>query len=172
MQEIAKRKGKKAILEVLDDGSGHGIFLSELKEKMDMLRVPIRTTAVTLKASDFLEARKESGSVHEIIQEPIETMVPRRRYDAIFSLLGGMNYVTEGLARESLLKYAHALNIGGFAAIGLMLKKGGHTQKFEEFKRRVKKSFEKRGFKADFFYEPNNTVMNLPSDILILRRIK
>jgi len=167
----SSKKRKKVPLEILDDGAGHGVFLEHIKHLMGEHKVPVRTTAVVLYASEDLKARKEEGSVDEIIENPVETFVPRRRYDAIFSMLGGIEYSLMHFTRETVLKYAHALNAGGIAVIGLDIKTS-YRQQMEEFKRRVIKSFEKRGFKADFYHNPENKAEHLPQDVLIIRRIR
>lgn len=167
---VAKSKNKRRSLKILDDGAGLGYFLEEIKRKLREKGIACKTTAVSLSEIGGLSSRKRLGQINEVHKGFSEWFLPKEKQDVIFSVFGGFDYSLRALQRNILLKYAHSLNKGGIICIGFAMHFS--ITDVDTFKSRVKETFRKRGFEAEFYHRERVPKEQLPSYVLIIRRIK
>lgn len=165
LRVMAYRHKKKKI-SVLDDGAGKGYFLAQLKEKWNALKkegkvkASLETTAVTLSSKTI--ALK---NIDEIKKGNVANFLPTKKYDLIISVYGGFEYTIPEIQKEVLLKYCYSLNKGGVGVFGIeftLLPKITSIQN----------AFEKRGFKFDLMSMKKNIFEKLPSNYLVIERVK
>ncbi len=141
-------RGKNSVLRVLDDGAGDGRFLEELKQKMLSKNIPTNTVALSLTKNPKLLEQKRQKTVDEVFVGLAEKWVPEKPFDLIVSFFGSINYAIPGLQKDHLLKFAHSLKKGGVMIARLDLPEPIQRKAIAG----IEKSFEKRGFKARFYY--------------------
>ncbi|MEW6295312.1 MAG: hypothetical protein AB1467_03370 [Candidatus Diapherotrites archaeon] len=178
LAKMQRKKGKPLI--ILEDGSGTGRALEELKLRLLEKKVPNKTIALSLFPDDALMARKAGGKIDEVIIGPAEHYVPKKPVDAIISTRGSIAYTAPFIRKDHLLKFAYSLKKGGIMMVNFEVPKELKPTKKESFSIQFKKidfqstlkgierAFEKRGFKAKFY--PQTETLN--TYILIVRRIK
>jgi SAM-dependent methyltransferase len=163
--------GLKRPIRILDDGAGYGFFLNELKKNLSSLGVSSHTTALVLDATDVLKELVRKKYVDELYEGPAEYYLPKEEYDLIFSLYGSIHYTQSTFAREILLKYCRSLSKGGYAVIGLTIPLSTIFN-IVRVRDAVKNSLNKQGFQADFYESGVPWDSNLPSIVLIVKRIR
>ena len=157
---MALAKRRKGNLRIFEDGAGAGIFLSQMKRMLGERGIKTRTTALVLKANEYLQEKKEKGRIDEVIESAAEEFLPREPQDAIFSLYGSLEYSLPELKKHILSKYAYTLTKGGFACIGLNLRDVSFLIP-QERKRlaAIKQGMESSPEKVDVLREELNSIM-------------
>lgn len=163
------RGNSNRALEIMDDGAGTGKAMEELRKKLSEKGIPARITALSLEPNEWLAKRHDKGIIDELVIGPAERFTPRRKFDAIFSVFGSMEYVADALKREHVLKLAHSLRKGGLMmavfdlsvsnpprSSGITRRQLDSVNHRKPFKNRkfleiVKSQFRKYGFRAEFY---------------------
>jgi len=188
LANIPRERGKP--LEILEDGPGTGRFLGELKTVLTREKVNCAITAVDAHFAKELTEHKTSGVINRLVTKPAELFTPRKKYGAIFSLMGSVHYTTNALRKSQLLKLAYSLKKGGIMLVGfnfvqeksssayfLMNIMGGFSENPNEERVMpirvemdgIKRVFQKKGFAAHFCPYPFKGD-DLPNWMLILKR--
>ena len=151
---------KRKKLVIVDDGAGRkGRFLVELKKALLERGIKSRTIAVSLRKRKGIERNREKGLIDEAAYGPAEEYVPREPVDAIFSVLGSVQYVQNLVKKDHLLKYAHSLRKGGIMMLGFYVNRAGtHRPEEVELRRGLSKSTE--GREGNFLQEYMARVMD------------
>lgn len=170
-----KRGTKKNPLQILEDGAGQGVALTELNKELTKLGIKTQNTVLTLQTNPKLESLKKQGVISEIIPGRAEFYLPKKPVDVIISVAGSISHVIPKLTKEHLLKFAYSLRKGGiliasFDPITLYSKRNYSKKESEKFLQGIITSFQKRGFHAQITTN-HAKVPDMPTHMLILRRI-
>jgi len=160
---VGKYKQTQKTIEILDDGTGQGNFLADIKQILTKKKIPVNTTAISL--SDKINA-KNRKYIDRFIFKDAKDIVLTKKYDLITSYYGAINYSIPAIRNELIKKYVFSLNKNG---IGLFL--------FTEHKRDADtknlnflKLLEKVGFSTTIYkHEPNTSTANY---ILLIERLR
>lgn len=176
-------------MRILDEGAGRGYFLAELKEILKKRGIKTITTALTLHNNPELENSRRAGMINEVVVGNAEFFVPKKPFDAIFSMYGSLGYTLPQLRKEHLLKFAYSLRRGGIMMVGFKFKYegielsdvnrglSGNPKKQRDISKGlslenemegIERTFEKRWFDAKF-YSVEGT-RSMPNWMLIVRR--
>ncbi|MCX6803040.1 MAG: hypothetical protein NTY48_00545 [Candidatus Diapherotrites archaeon] len=168
VSEMSKRKKKP--LNIIEDGAGNGAFLREFQKKLASTGSAPRITALTLAETPGLSELKRTGVIKELYTGDAELFVPKQPADLIVSLAGSINYHISQVGKDHLLKYAHSLGKNGLMLISMDLlphfdpnaahrtvglsrnPKSNRKMSIGTELAGIEKAFEKRGFKAKFFW--------------------
>ncbi|HLC92419.1 MAG TPA: hypothetical protein VJH23_01790 [archaeon] len=159
MHSTVKRK-----LRILEDGSGGGQFIGTLKSVLESEGIPSETTATTLHDNYFLSILKKEGLIDNVVKGAMELYVPERPVDAIFSMMGSVNYTIGELRKDHALKLANSLAPHGFMLVAFGFEddkysiKGGLSKKpkpknvdTQTYFKGIEKAFAKHGFLAKIY---------------------
>lgn len=189
--KIIPRKGNRP-LAIVEDGAGQGYFLATLKELLAINGIPCKTTALAVKENESLKELRTVGKIDRIVTGPAELYFPKSPVDWIVSYNGSITYSMNSIQKAHLLKFASALNRGGIMAIifDAGVKKNLHGLKqaatlLETPKRGkrislrqemdgIERAFEKRGFRAKFYYKApyERNEYALHAGCLLVQRVK
>jgi hypothetical protein len=173
----ASNHGRRAV-NVLDDGCGKGIFLSELKVALLERHVWSVTTGLTLAPNKELK-EKAGISIDHVHVGRAEKFAPTEKYDLAWSMLGAINYMPPALRREHTLKLAHSLSPKGLMVVGFdysavrrfdleRVNRGEHQLSvFTEMEGMVR-ALEKQGFVVKHRGELHTQWF--PENLLVIRR--
>ena len=186
-------RGKGRPLEVLEDGPGIGIFLSELKFFMNAEGVKTVTTGVGVHHVKELKEAEKEGKIDKVVRMFGEFYLPRKPVHAIFSVNGSILYTTGALRKDTLLKFASALRKGGVMMVGFefvekrtpksylsqVMDTGFSENPIEERRmpiekemRGIERALQKRGFRAQFhpIHQALVKTYSIPNWTLIIKR--
>jgi hypothetical protein len=188
-------RGNRTPLRVLDDGAGQGVFLEELSRKMKRFGIEVHSTAVSMHNTEELNERVQRGVLREVVRQRGEFYIPTKKYHAIFSHIGTLNYTINALKKDTLLKYANSLQKGGLLFVGFVYRRkpndetssgiantGGLSEhpkqpreiKIEDEVRGIETALRKRGFEARFFEMREDLALHLALSnwTLVVRRLR
>jgi hypothetical protein len=180
MHNLKVKKGKA--LEILEDGAGEGLAISELVETMRKSGVKVNATAIGLAKNPALEAQAKKMGI-QVYAGPAELFVPKKPVDAIISLFGSIyfnpaNFNAVYLGKEHLEKFAYSLKPNGILMAGVKAQyaKGKHKEMTPEqttrFLQNLAQTFRKRNFKVGIFpFNDPNVEGQKPTHIIILQRL-
>ncbi len=170
LRKIQKKNNRRLL--VLEDGPGRGNFLVSLKELLTRIRVPSKTTGLSLGINFELIKRKNKGLIDELEIKPGEFFVPKKQADVIISNFGSVEYVVNSIKKDHILKLAFSLRKGGIMLAGFNFVNTNNLGSIAM--KEIETAFIKRGFNAKFF-ETSKEVQreqfnNAPPYILIVHR--
>ena len=191
-------RGRNSPLKILDNGAGKGVFLSMLKEKLNLAGIDSHVTAVSLHDVEHLKSLKKTSFIDEVVEVPSEFYIPKQKFHAIFDLFGGLTYTISEFRKDTLIKLALSLEKGGLMMVGFeydfnphqvsTITKGfspktktrrspssyGSTLHIGEEMKGIERAFSKRGFEAHFIklVGTGNKHGHLPNWSLLVKRLK
>jgi len=164
-------KNKLKTIRILDEGTGKGYFLNELKKMWKEKKNPIKleTNAIVLEKS---EIEKKRG-INKIYAGDIIKYIPDKKFDYIFSIFGATAYSMAEIEKEILLKHLYSLKKGGIGIFSLF-----ESRKEIIEKKNIIDALKKRGFNARLVDYSNDVKqnyldkINLPILYLVVEREK
>ena len=169
-------KMKRKNIEVLEDGAGSGIFLTELKRLLSYSDIKIKSTALNLENNKNIEIARKNRLINEVEIGNATKFIPKKEIDLFVSLYGSIYYMFDPAAKDHFLKFAHSLKPGGLMLVGLGYKSHHSTIKqkgllnYQMQAEQIERALEKRGFKAKFYYNPEGTAHGDPTVTLIVQK--
>ncbi len=194
MSELRTIAQRQSVIRILEDGPGFGFVAAGLKHDTQVMlkrnlfpKKKVQLEAVVLHSNLLLESERGT-SIDTLHVTQAESFIPKQQPDLILSLAGSVNYAHRSQQKDHLLKLSHSLRHGGLlvAAVSLLQGEGtplsgGITDSFlqkpmegkkkislEQEQRAIVRSFEKQGFKAQFWH--NKAMGDFPNYLLIVRK--
>jgi 2-polyprenyl-3-methyl-5-hydroxy-6-metoxy-1,4-benzoquinol methylase len=164
---IYKRFKTKREISILDEGAGFTRFLKEIKELFEKKGKTIETSAISLTPG----IKKENTShLNYLYKQKVQTFVPKKEYDVIISVFGGIHYNIKELDKNTVLKLAHSLSKNGVMFIGVNRINNYQVNLPDSILENIKVSLEKNGFSLKHKYNIENVSRKLPIHVFRIER--